>query len=96
MAVAGLVMGYIGVSILPILIVAAIAIPNLLQSRMAANEASAVGSLRTNNIALVSFAAQCPNQGYPPSLTFLGPGGGHGQMHADASGWIPSWEARCR
>ena len=30
-----------------ILIIAAIAIPNLLRSRMAANEASAVGSVRT-------------------------------------------------
>ena len=30
-----------------ILIIAAIAIPNLLRSRMAANEASAVGSIRT-------------------------------------------------
>jgi hypothetical protein len=74
MAIAGLVMGYIGVSIVPILIVAAIALPNLLRSRMAANEASAVGSLRTYNSALVSYATQCPNQGYPPSLTFLGPG----------------------
>ena len=34
-----------------ILIIAAIAIPNLLRSRMAANEASAVGSLRTINTA---------------------------------------------
>ena len=32
-----------------ILIIAAIAIPNLLRSKMAANEASAVGSLRTIN-----------------------------------------------
>jgi len=39
----------IGVAI--ILIIAAIAIPNLLRSRMAANEASAVGSLRTVNTA---------------------------------------------
>src|ERR1700685_4089877 len=34
-----------------ILIIAAIAIPNLLRSRMAANEASAVGSVRTMNTA---------------------------------------------
>ena len=38
-----------------ILIIAAIAIPNLLRSRMAANEASAVGSLRTINTAQVTF-----------------------------------------
>ena len=38
-----------------ILIIAAIAIPNLLRSRMAANEASAVGSLRTILTANVTF-----------------------------------------
>jgi len=38
-----------------ILIIAAIAIPNLLRSKMAANEASAVASLRTYNTALVSY-----------------------------------------
>ena len=48
MAIAGLVLGYIGFAAIPfILIIAAIAIPNLLRARMAANEASAVGSLRT-------------------------------------------------
>jgi len=56
-----------------ILIIAAIAIPNLLRSRMAANEASAVGSLRTLNTAAVTFSTQCG--GYPVGnmLTFLGP-----------------------
>ncbi len=38
-----------------ILIIAAIAIPNLLRSRMAANEASAVGSVRTINTAEVTY-----------------------------------------
>ncbi len=38
-----------------ILIIAAIAIPNLLRARMAANETSAVGSLRTINTAAVSY-----------------------------------------
>lgn len=74
LAIGGLVTGYIGVSIVPLLIIAAIAIPNLLRARMAANEASAVGSLRTYNTAMITYALQCPNQGYPPSLTFLGPG----------------------
>jgi type IV pilus assembly protein PilA len=39
-----------------ILIIAAIAIPNLLRSRMAANEASAVGSVRTLNTAQVTYS----------------------------------------
>ena len=42
-----------------ILIIAAIAIPNLLKSRIAANEASAVGSVRTLNTAQVTYSASC-------------------------------------
>ena len=74
LAVGGLVLGYLGISVIPLLIILAIAIPNLVRSRMAANEASAAGSLRTYNAALVAYAEQCPNQGYPPSLKYLGPG----------------------
>src|SRR2546423_10136180 len=40
-----------------ILIIAAIAIPNLLRSKMAANEASAVGSLRTINTSQVTYSS---------------------------------------
>jgi len=56
-----------------ILIIAAIAIPNLLRSRMAANEASAVGSLRTINTACVTYSSTYPSVGYPGSLAALGP-----------------------
>jgi type IV pilus assembly protein PilA len=74
-AVAGLVLGYVGLAFIPfILIIAAIAIPNLLRSKMAANEASAVGSLRTYNTAMVTYATECPNIGYPKVLANLGPG----------------------
>jgi type IV pilus assembly protein PilA len=54
-----------------ILIIAAIAIPNLLRSKMAANEASAVGSLRTLNTACLQYATTYG--GYPASLDKLGP-----------------------
>ena len=47
-----------------ILIIAAIAIPNLLRSRMAANEASAVGSLRTIDTAEMTFTTTYPSVGY--------------------------------
>jgi prepilin-type N-terminal cleavage/methylation domain-containing protein len=57
-----------------ILIIAAIAIPNLLRSRIAANEASAVGSLRTINTAQVTYASTYPSVGFATSLTMLGPG----------------------
>jgi len=55
-----------------ILIIAAIAIPNLLRSKMAANESSAVGSLRTINTAEVTFATAYPSIGYSSTLGALG------------------------
>ena len=54
-----------------ILIIAAIAIPNLLRSKMAANEASAVGSLRAINTACIAYATTYG--GYPSTLAALGP-----------------------
>jgi type IV pilus assembly protein PilA len=76
-ATVGLVLGYMGVAALPlILIIAAIAIPNLLRAKMAANEASAVGSLRTYNTAIASYAEKCPQQGFPSLPQQLGPGTG--------------------
>ncbi|HWR17915.1 MAG TPA: prepilin-type N-terminal cleavage/methylation domain-containing protein [Terriglobales bacterium] len=58
-----------------ILIIAAIAIPNLLRSRIAANEASAVGSLRTINTAEVTYASTYPGCGFT-TLTNMGGTGG--------------------
>ena len=55
-----------------ILIIAAIAIPNLLQARVAANEASAVGSLRTINTAEVTYYSSFPTVGFAPALAALG------------------------
>lgn len=54
-----------------ILIIAAIAVPNLLRSRMAANEASAVGTIRTINTAQVMYSATYPAQGFT-TLAVLG------------------------
>jgi type IV pilus assembly protein PilA len=55
-----------------ILVIAAIAIPNLLRSRMAANEASAAESMRMINTAEAAYYAQFPNLGYSNALTDLG------------------------
>lgn len=55
-----------------ILIIAAIAIPNLLRSRMAANESSAVGSLRTMNTAAVTYQSTWGN-GFPSALGVFAP-----------------------
>ena len=56
-----------------ILIIAAIAIPNLLRSRIAANQASAVGSLRTLNTSEVTYASTF-NTGFSVDMPSLGPG----------------------
>jgi type IV pilus assembly protein PilA len=56
-----------------ILIIAAIAIPNLLRARIAANEASAVSSVRTINTAEISYQSAYPTVGYSATLTALGP-----------------------
>lgn len=53
-----------------ILIIAAIAIPNLLRSKIAANEASAVGSMRTINTTATQYSTTYG--GYPPLLSDLG------------------------
>jgi hypothetical protein len=53
------------------LVVAAIAIPNLLRSRIAANEASAVGAVRTVNTAQVTYATIYPKRGYAPNMANL-------------------------
>jgi type IV pilus assembly protein PilA len=54
-----------------ILIIAAIAIPNMLASRKAANQASAVANIRTITSASVSYSVTYAN-GYPPGLAQLG------------------------
>src|SRR5258706_2179160 len=55
-----------------ILIIAAIAIPNLLRSRIAANEAFALGSLRTLNPAEVTYQSTYPDLGFACPLAALG------------------------
>ena len=55
-----------------ILIIAAIAIPNLLRARIAANESSAVASIRTINTAMISYNSSYPTVGYATTLSNLG------------------------
>ena len=70
-----------------ILIIAAIAIPNLLRSRIAANQASAVGSLRTVNTAEITYASTY-NTGYAAALSYLGPPAAGAQPSATAAGLL--------
>ncbi len=75
LAIAGLVLGYLWVVSVPIiLIIAAIAIPNLLRARMAANESSAVASVRTLVTAEITYASMHPEAGYTCSISDLSQG----------------------
>jgi type IV pilus assembly protein PilA len=55
-----------------ILIIAAIAIPNLLRARMAANESSAVASIRTVNTAEITYNSTYTTVGFSPNQVSLG------------------------
>src|SRR6195256_2057263 len=55
-----------------ILVIAAIAIPNLLRARLSANEASAASSVRAITHSEVSYSIAYPSVGYAASLTELG------------------------
>ncbi|MGC1484070.1 MAG: prepilin-type N-terminal cleavage/methylation domain-containing protein [Candidatus Acidiferrum sp.] len=55
-----------------ILIISAIAIPNYMRSRMQANEASAVSSLRMINTAAITYFSTYQSIGYPPTLASMG------------------------
>ena len=64
-----------------IMVIVAIAIPNLLRTRMTANETSAVGSLSALNTACITYLTIYG--GYPPSLASLGPGSAATSTSAD-------------
>src|SRR5271157_1123602 len=69
-----------------ILVIAAIAIPNLLRSRVAANQASAVGSLHQLNTSEATYITTYG--GYSPTLGDLGPPGPGLNPVATAAGLI--------
>ena len=55
------------------LIIAAVAIPNLLRARIAANESSAVAAIRTANTAELIYSTSYPQRGFARDLATLGP-----------------------
>jgi type IV pilus assembly protein PilA len=58
------------------LVIAALAIPSLLRSKMAANEASAVSSVRSVVTAQTAYSVTFPDVGFASSLSILGPSPG--------------------
>ncbi len=61
--------------VMVILIIAAIAIPNLVHGKMRANEAAAVASMQTIHTAEVMYFNTYPEIGYSSNLANLGPNG---------------------
>ena len=69
---AGFTLVEILVVVMVLMIIAAIAIPNLVHGKMRANEAAAVSSVKTINTAQLMYKDAFPEVGYSSSLTNLG------------------------
>lgn len=77
-----------------IMVLAAIAIPSLLRSRISANEASAISSIRTINTAQVTYAVTYPDQGFASDLTALGMPSSSGSATSASAGLL-DWVLGC-
>ena len=77
-----------------ILVLASIAIPSLLRSRISANEASAVASLRTINTAQVTYSLTYPAQGFASDLAMLGSPTGTTPVSSASAGLL-DWVLGC-
>jgi hypothetical protein len=77
MAKAGLVMGYLGIALTAIYVMVMVfAVRNALRRTVPANETAAIRSMEAYDQALKAYVAKCPQQGYPASLSAMGPGSG--------------------
>jgi type IV pilus assembly protein PilA len=68
-----------------IMILAAIAVPNFMRARMAANESSAVASMHSIDTAQVAYAETYPLSGFAPDLNTLGPGSTSGSSSSSTN-----------
>ena len=71
-----------------ILVISAMAVPNLVRARIAANEASAVGSLRAIDAAETTYAVTYPSIGFTCTLRDLQPPAGFGNPDPQHAGLI--------
>jgi hypothetical protein len=77
MAIAGLTLGYIGITLSALYIVFIVFfVRNTIGQGIPANETAAIDTMRVYDTALKAYAAKCPATGYPATLTPLGPGSG--------------------
>lgn len=77
-----------------ILVIAAIAIPNLLRAKISANEASAISSIRAINTAQVTYAVNYPTVGYADDLAKLGAPTNNGPVSPTNAGLL-DWVLGC-
>jgi type IV pilus assembly protein PilA len=77
-----------------ILVLAAMAIPNLLRSKISANEASAVSSIRAISTAQSTYAISYPTLGYSDDLSKLGGPSGGADVDSDHAGLL-DWVLGC-
>jgi type IV pilus assembly protein PilA len=73
-----------------VLILAAIAVPNLLRTRSRANEAAAVVNLQSIGTAEMIYAISYPQVGYAPTLAKLGEPDGNAPPSQEAAGLLSS------
>ena len=73
-----------------ILVLAAIAVPNMIRAKIQANEASATSSVRAVNTAQVTYAVTYPTDGYADDLAKLGAptSGAVSSMNAGLLDWV--------
>jgi type IV pilus assembly protein PilA len=77
-----------------ILVISAIAIPNLMRSRMSANEASAMASVRAVTTAQVAYITAYPTIGFADNLTKLAAPVGGGPVTSNNAGLL-DWVLGC-
>src|SRR5262245_62513900 len=77
MAIAGLTLGYVGLTLTALHIaVVFFFVRNTMGRAIPANETAAIDTMHTYDTALKAYVAKCPANGYPATLTALGPGSG--------------------
>jgi type IV pilus assembly protein PilA len=86
MALAGLLFGYAGASVISIMMISIIIFHHSLNPRIIRNQVYVVESLRTINTSAITYSLTYP--GYPPSLAALGAGSGNKTPNAKSAGLI--------
>ena len=77
MAVAGLVLGYIGVAFTALFLIAfGIGIRQAMRQNVPANEYAAIQTMKKYSDSLKKYSEKCPERVYPATLEPLGPGSG--------------------